>query len=243
MSLPLYQTLEELRNQVLIRCGYSTAGNQSAAVTPLVDSLIAGAERELYHEMTWLQAQARASIALTAGSGVVDWPDDCEPGEIANMWVVRTATGEISELVPGVMVNERNSADNGESGRPLLYEYMDRQIYLKPAPSTDYGSLVVTYNLAPRLVQATDRCVVDPELLIQRAVFKFKEYNGLPVGQVEMANHERYLARLRASNSDNAGFVMGGSKSWRTDVQRRNRIAKNNRIGAGAEYTTGWNPW
>lgn len=243
MALPLNPTLSELRNQVLLRCGYSVTGNQSAAVAPLVNSYLAGSEREIFPEMEWLRANKRTTIALVADEHTVDWPDDAEPGEIYDVWTVRADTGELSVVMPGLYLNERDSGDNGESGRPILYEYSNQAIELEPAPSSDYTSLVVTYGLEPRLVQDDDRCLVDPELLIQRAVFKFKEYLGLPVGQVEMANHERYMARLRASNSSKSGFVMGGRKSWRTDVQKRNRVAKDANIGNGASYTAGWNPW
>lgn len=243
MSLPLTMTLTQIREDVLRRCGYSTEGNQAAAVTPMLNSMIAGAERELFPEMTWLNSQARTTITIEEDEDTIDWPDDCEPGEIKSIWVVRSDTGELSELHPGVMINERNSSDLGESGRPLLYEYMDKQIYLKPPPSEDYTSLVVTYLRAPSLIQEGDRCVVDPELLIQRATFKFKEFNDMPIGPTELANHERYMARLRAMNSNKSGFVMGGHKSWRTDVQRRNRIAKDSRSGPGSPYTADWSPF
>ncbi len=243
MALPLTMTLGQLRDSVLRRCGYSTDGNQSAGVTPMVDEMIAGSERELFHECGWLNAQTRTTITLAEDDAVVDWPDDAEPGNIVDVWVGRADTGELSQLMPGVMLQERDSADNGESGRPLLYEYMDKQIYLKPRTSADYTTLTITYNLAPALVQDTDRCLVDAELLIQRAVMKFKEYLGLPIGQVEMANHERYLARLRASNSDKSGFVLGGHKSWRTDIQTRNRIARDGGVGSNAPYDTSWSPW
>lgn len=243
MSLPLTKTLAELRSEVLLRCGYSIEGNQSAAVAPLVSSLVAGSERELFMECTWLQAQRRTLITLTADSNVVDWPDDAEPGEIDSVVVIRADTGELSEVQPGTLLNERNSGANGESGRPVVYEYMDKTIYLQPAPSSDYAQLEITYKLAPRLVQEADRCLVDSELLIQRATMKFKEYLGLPLGAIEMANHERYLARLRASNSQKNGYTMAGNKSWRTDVQKRNRVTKNDRYGSGSAYTEGWNPW
>ncbi len=245
MALPLTMTLAQLREQTLLRCGYAVTGNQASGVAPMVNSMIAGSERELFSEFDWLNAQKRTSVTLAEDDEVVDWPDDCEPGEIRSIWVVRAETGEMSDVMPGVLLTERNSSDHTDSasGRPLLYEYMEQQIYLKPRASADYTSLVITYKLAPALVQEDDRCVVDSELLIQRSVMKFKEYLGLPIGQIEVANHERYLARLRASNSQKDGFTMGGHKSWRTEVQKRNRIAKDKRIGDGVEYTEGWNPF
>lgn len=243
MALPPTATLVELRDQVLLRCGYSNDGNQAAAVTPMVNALIAGAERELFPECQWIRAMARITVDLADGDHVIDWPDDCEPGEIKNVWVSRSDTDAISELLPGVMINERDSADRGDTGRPVLYEYMERQIYLKPASSADYDALVITYTRNPSLVQESDTCLVDPELLIQRSVMKFKEYLGLPIGQLEAANHERYLARLRANNSNRSGLMIGGHKSWRTGVQRRNRVAQDGRSGSGASYTSEWNPW
>ncbi len=242
MALPLTMTLGQLRDEVLKRCGYSTDGNQSAAVTPMVDSMIAGSEREIFSEFQWLNAMKRLSIPIEEDEAVVDWPDESEPGEITDMWVVKASNGELSQVMPGILLNERDTADNGESGQPLLYEFMDQAITLKPAPSADFTEIVVTYKLRPSLVEEEDYCLVDAELLIQHAVMKFKEYLGMPIGQLEAANHERYMARLRSANAQRNGWVIGGHKSWRTDVQKRNRIAKNGR-GSSWAVSTDFNPW
>lgn len=243
MSLPLYPTLLELRNQVLLRCGYSNDGNQAAGIAPMVDALIAGAERELFPEMQWLKSVTRATITMTTGNSSVDWPDDAEPGEIQSVWVHRADNGALSEVFPGVHLNERDTSENGEDGKPLLYEELDETIYLNPTPSADYDYLYIQYLKAPKLVQESDRCLVDPELLIQRSTMKLKEFLGLPIGQVDMANHERYMTRLRASNSSKSGYVVGGHKSWRTSVQKANRISANTRIGSSASYSNEWSPW
>jgi hypothetical protein len=243
MSLPMTKTLGQLREQVLLRCGYATTGNQSAAVAPLVNSFLIGSERELFDEVEWLNAQRRTTVTLTADVNTVDWPDDSEPGEIQGVWVVRADNGRISEVMPGLYLNERDDAENGESGRPILYEFMDQAITLEPAPSSDYTSLAITYRLAPSMVQENDTCLVDPEILIQRATFKFREYLGLPIGNVELGNHERYLARLRSSNAQKGGLVLGGHKSWRTDTHKRNRVARDSSIGSGSAYTSEWSPF
>ena len=243
MSLPLNPTLLELRNQVLLRCGYSNDGNQAAGIAPMVDVLIAGAERELFPEMQWLKAVTRATITLVTGNNSVDWPDDAEPGEIQIVWVHRADTGALSEVFPGIRLNERDTSDNGENGKPLLYEELDETIYLNPKPSADYDYLYIQYLKAPKLIQENDRCLVDPELLIQRATMKLKEFLGLSVGPVDMGNHERYMTRLRASNSSKSGYVLGGHKSWRTSVQRTNRIASSSRTGSYASYSNEWSPW
>lgn len=243
MSLPIYPTLVELRNQVLLRCGYSNDGNQSAGIAPMVDSIISGSEHELLPELQWIKAVKQTSITLTAGVQAFDWPDDAEPGKIQMVWVKREDSGELSEVMPGIHLNERDSSERGEDGRPLLYEDVDETLYLYPAPSADYTTLYIQYLVASNLTQENNRCIVDPELLIQRATMKLKEYLGLPIGQMEMANHERYLARMKSSNSSKDGFVLGGHKSWRTQVQKNNRVARDRQLGHYYEYTNDWNPW
>jgi hypothetical protein len=243
MSLPMTKTLEELQLEVLLRCGYSTEGNQSASVAPLVNSLIIGSERELFPECQWINAESRVSVSLSTDNSSIDWPDDAEPGDVKQMWVQHASTLVLYEMLPGVHLNERSSSTVGESGKPLLYEVIDGGITIFPPPSDDYSTIYMSIRLAPSMAQAEDRCVVDPEVLIQRATMKFKEYLGQSIGQMEMANHERYLARLRASNASKGGFVIGGHKSWRTQVQKNNRVNRSDNLSANSAYSNEWNPW
>lgn len=209
----------------------------------MVDALIAGAERELFPEMQWIKAVTRTSIGLAVGSNAVDWPDDAEPGEIQVVWVHRKDNGALSEVFPGIHLNERDTSETGDAGKPLLYEELDETIYLHPTPSANYDYLYIQYLKRPKLSQENDRCLVDPELLIQRSTMKVKEFLGLPIGQVDMGSHERYLTRLRSSNSSKSGYAIGAHKSWRTSVQKVNRISANNRIGSAAAYSNEWSPW
>lgn len=227
MTLPLNPTFQQVVEEVLIRCGYSTEGNQAVGVLPVAQSYVAGAEKELFPECEWLKAARRTTVELTEDVATVDWPDDCAPGEILQVVVLKTdEDGTVSRypVSPGARLQERDAAAS-ESGQPMVYEYMNEEILLYPAPSEDWVSMEIDYRVGPALYQPTDRSAVDGELLVQRAVFKLKEYLDLPIGQVEMANHERYLARLRASNSQRSGIQLGGHKSWQVYPQLKNRVA------------------
>lgn len=232
MTLPLNPTLGQLRNEVLLRCGYSTTGNQAAGVIPVTDSYIAGSEKELFYECEWLKAAKRTSAELTVDVNVVDWPDDVAPGEILAIVVLKTnEDGTISRFPvgPGARLQERDSAVTDlepNNGQPAVYELIDEVIYIYPRPSALYTSLEIDYRIQPSLIQEGDRTLVDGELLVQRAVFKLKEYLALPVGQKEVADHERYLARLRAANSSRDGIVLGGHRSWKSYPQLKNRVSQ-----------------
>ncbi len=246
MVLPLNPTLGQLRNEVLLRCGYSTTGNQAAGVVPVTDSYIAGSEKELFYECEWLKAVRRTSVSLTEGSNVVDWPDDAAPGEITLVAVLKVADDGAEsrwEVLPGARLQERDagqaSTDEDRWGQPGVYELVDDVVYIYPPPSEFFTALEIDYRLAPSLIQEDDRTSVDGELLVQRAVFKLKEYLALPIGQKEVADHERYLARLRASNSQRDGIQIGGHKSHKLMPHKKNRLGTSSR-------DTGFNdfhPW
>jgi hypothetical protein len=247
MTLPLHPTLGELRNEVLLRCGYSTTGNQAAGVIPVTDSYIAGSEKELFYECEWLKSVRRTSVDLVADNNVVDWPDESAPGEITLVVVLKeNDDGTISryEVAPGARLQERDASevdDDDDSERcPAVYELVDDVIYLYPSPTVEYLTLEIDYRAQPSLLQETDRTLVDGELLVQRAVFKLKEYLALPMGQKEMMDHERYLARLRASNSQRDGIQLGGHRSYKTRMQNKNRVTE---YGAPSNGFNTFHPW
>jgi hypothetical protein len=226
MVLPLNPTFNELVNEVLIRCGYSTEGNQAVGVLPVCQSYVAAAEKELFPECEWLKAARRTTIELVEDVSDVDWPDDCAPGEILMVTALKTNDDDTISRFPmgaGARLQERDLAAS-EAGQPLVYEYIDEIIRIYPAPSEDWTSIEVDYRVGPSLYTEDDRTVVDGELLVQRATFKMKEYLDLPIGQVEMANHERYLARLRAASSQRSGIQLGGHKSYQVYPHLKNRV-------------------
>lgn len=226
MTLPLHPTLQELRNEVLLRCGYSITGNQAAGVIPVCDSYVAGSEKELFPECEWLKAGKRTTVDIAEDDSTADWPDDAAPGEITAISVVYVNDDDEEALCPmqsGARLQERDLA-GVESGQPIVYEYVNEIIYFYPPAGEDYVRLEIDYRLAPTLVQPTDRTVVDGELLVQRATFKMKEYLGLPIGQKEVADHERFLARLRAANSNRSGIQIGGHKSHKVRPHLKNRV-------------------
>lgn len=241
MALPLNPTFGQIRNEVLLRCGYSTEGNQAAGVIPVCDSYIAGAEKQLFLESEWLKAEKRLEIELTEDVNVVDWPDETEPGEIISITVIKVDDEGVSHrypMEPGARLQERDVST--ESGMPAVYEYKDEVIYIYPPPSADYTILEVDYRAAPSLVNENDRTIVDGELLTQLAVFQMKEYLGLPIGPVELRNHERYLARVRAKNSQRSGIQLGGHRARATYPRKKNRVSDNINSNNGFDN---YNPW
>jgi len=241
MALPLNPTFGQIRNEVLLRCGYSTEGNQAAGVIPVCDSYIAGAEKQLFLESEWLKGEMRITVELTEDINVVDWPDEAALGEIVSVAVVKENDDGTESRFPmdsGARLQERDVAT--ESGQPKVYEYKDENIYVYPPPTEDYVSLEIDYRLRPSLVNSNDRTVVDGELLTQLATFQMKEYLGLPIGPVELRNHDRYMARVRAQNSQRSGIQLGGHRARSTYPRLKNRIVDGTRPNSGFDN---YNPW
>lgn len=247
MALALTPTLQETRQDVLVRTGYATSGNKAAAVQGVVDSFIRAAQRELYVRMNWTMNQKRISIPLVTGQQEYDWPDDLEPGDIRTITVVHS-NGHEYDVQMGLRTHERDSARTDgvvQNTRPILATYVDRIIELWPAPSDDYVSLTVDYQLGmTALTDEQDRLVVDGEACTQLATMKFKRHLGLDVQNADVATFERYLNDLSARQSTGEGFQIGGHQSMRNAVQKVNRVATQARfVGNNTPYDTGWNPW
>lgn len=246
MSLNAPTRFGDAVNSVFIRCSVSTTGNQFSSFLPLVREFVRSAHTQLYPEGEWTSALVSTEIALTQGVVSYDWPDDCLPGRINFMSVLDTSNRAVL-LDFGLKVNERSTANRATpvQGCPLVATYMDGMIELTPAPDALWVTLRIEYTKSvTSLVDDEDELIVDGELVIQAAAMKFKDHLGLTVTPKDIAEHERYLSRLKAMQSNGEGFQLGGHQSIRNHVQKRNRIgAWRNNVGNSAPISDDWAPF
>lgn len=239
MSLAAPITLAEARQAVLVRVGMGIQGNQSANAYPAVDEYLRSAVRQLYVDAEWTVLQMEATIALTTDQSEVDWPDDSEPGSIVTIVAVNTSGTEVP-VEPGFRANERRMATT--SGRPVVYYFHDGSIFLKPAASADWTSLIVNYKATSGNIEEDDDIIpVDAEAAIQHATLAFKRAWKLPVEPADEIRLQRYIEQIRANQSSGEGYVAGGRK--RAVVERPNRVGRSRYYGNGAPYNTDWNPF
>lgn len=234
-------------HSVFVRCSISTSGNHHARFLEIVREFVRTAHTQLFPEAEWTPALARVEIPLTAGLQTYDWPDDCLPGRI-NFASVRDTEGNEIQLDFGMRPNERSAAQSGgtvRSDTPLLLTFVNGDLELTPAPASKWDTLIIDYvRSANSLADDADPMIVDGELVVQSATMKFKRHLGLPVGREDVAEHERYLDRVKGMQSTGGGFQIGGHQSSRNAVHKRNRIGDStNSTGSSAPYDTDWSPY
>lgn len=242
-------TFGEAVAAVFTRCSVSPVGSQAAMYLGLVQEFVRSAHTQLYPEAEWTPAIKRADIDLADGVKVYDWPDDMLPGQLNSASVVNSDGREVEVEISMIRPNERSAALTTDgvarTGLPVLLTFVNGGWELNPAPNADWVTLRVDYLLSVGpLRDDAELLIVDGELVVQSATMKFKRHLGILVDKVDVAEHERYLARVKGMQSNGTGLQLGGHQSYRTHVQKRNRIAYDRNVnGSQAPYSTEWNPY
>ncbi len=178
MTLPLGLTLEEVRRKVLLRCGMTNQAQHNANSQAVVDEFIRAAHREYYFKADWQAGRKRLSIAVTQGVATYDWPDETEPGQIHDVYVVNDDDAPFG-IDPAPDRWERWWRD--KDGRPRFYELVDGGITLYPTPDENYPELIIGYmEREPDLVADSERMLVDSEVVVQLATGFMMEHWQLP---------------------------------------------------------------
>lgn len=232
---------------VFIRCSMSTSGNQHARYIDLVREFVRSAHTQLYPEAEWTPALKRVEIVLSEGVQTYDWPDDIQPGRI-NFAAIRDADGSEIQLDFGLRPNERDASRTDGAVRsetPRLLTFVNEDLELWPAPNAVWTTLVIDgVRSVNSLVDDDTPLIVDGELVVQSATMKFKRHLQLSVTREDVAEHERYLSRVKGMQSTGEGFQLGGHQSTRNWVQKRNRVGDaGSRTGTGATFSEDWNPF
>lgn len=235
MAAPLPPTLAELRSSVMARAGMSASGSVNARLFTLVDEFINKAQAWLYLEGAWVRVLRSTTFASVDGVADYDLPESAEVGSIQWLALLNTE-GEPTPILytddPG---NRR--LDLMAPGLPLAWRYIDEMIRVSPAPlAATYPTFVCDYYLPNRrLVQATDRTVIDGEAIVQAATIDLKEHLGTfadtGAARKDLA---AYLARLREFSAIPESISPVSRGTWPVDSY--------NPPGIGIQLPT-WRPW
>jgi hypothetical protein len=246
MALALQPTLVELRQAVLSRCGLATEGNIPRAIQGVIDERIRSAQLQLYELFPWLVTYVQRDIELQSQVSDYDVPDDTEPGKITFVAVRRKQDGWIFVLDRGIRPDEMNYVNQQtipiKGAMPLRFDFIDTIIRVAPIPDVDYYDyLQLAYYQTPgRLLEDSERCVVDGEALKMLSEILVKQhFGGQDTTKLE-AQLAQYVDRVKMKQSNGEGFQMGGHQSLVGRTQRRNRFAWSAIRG---NTWRDWRPW
>lgn len=234
MPEPLSPTLVELRNSVLIRGGYSVVGNQASGMYPLVDEFLRKAQQELHKEAPWIREYKRTTQSLITDQSDYDFPDDALMSSMGRIAIMNSDGNEFNVYAAnGAIVNNATKT----SGTPTFVSYINQMIRLRPAPTSEWLTLVYEYYAGPApLVAETDRPTVDGECMIQRATYLLKRHTGLGGDwTADREEHLRYLKRTEQEQGIVRSISMRGSVPLRTSSRSW--------VGGNQPWRADWNPW
>ena len=226
------------------RCGLATEGNVPRAIQGTIDSRIRSAQKQLYELYPWLVSYVSGEITLDNGETDYDVPDDTEPGKITYIAVHRLSDGWICPLGRGIRPVELNylTAVPPAASMPLRFDFIDGVIRIEPAPDTAYYDKLKLqyYQAVSRLVEDTDRCVVDGEALFMLSEILVKNHFGGQDTALLEKDLDRYVDRMMVKQGNGGGWQMGGHQSIIGKTQPRNRFQDS---GMQANTSRYWWPW
>jgi hypothetical protein len=244
MSVALQPTLGELRHETLNRCGLATEGNVPRTIQDIIDSRIRSAQKQLYELFPWLATYVTGTITLANGVGDYDIPDDTEPGKITFVALNRISDGWVVELERGIRPAEMNYYAQAmtKGSMPLRFDFIDNVLRIAPVPDTTYYDVlkIAYFQTPPKMVEDSERAVVDGEALLMLTEILVKEHFGGQATEKLAAALDRYVDRVKMKQSNGEGFQMGGHQSLVGKTQKRNRFAWS---GIQANTWRDWRPW
>ena len=215
MTLALESSLVDLRNEVVTRCGLNASGKMGGRFTPILDSLINQAQREIYFRAYWARLQRKLSIPLASGVTDYDIPSVTSLGGIHRVTVQNNAAPPHEYELRYEDALETQDYLNINNTRPMYFQLINDIIRVVPMPDISvYPTMFMYCELAAvKMASETDRCAVDSESIVQNATMKMKKYLGIGGDQSEARQeYERYMLDLRSSDGMNRSYPIASRK-------------------------------
>jgi len=211
MALPLKRTLRELRTELSARLGFGTRVSSNVNLT-LLNKFLQAAQEGMYYQYDFEELRkttednAEDNIVTVVGQTLYDYPDDCEPVRIVEVFIYhrgRNAAGWIR--LHEVTDMYKWPAEELEEARPLNYQRGQR-LEIRPPPNAVYPLRIEYYQKPTRFTQDEDRATVDDVLVFQHALVSAKLHYRQPDVQVESDMLTALLARLRRGYPGRCGL-------------------------------------
>lgn len=236
MAFQVQPTLSELRDQILAALGISREGADPTTLLPSIDARIRQAQQLIYAEYPTLAGYVEREFPVS-GYEDYDVPDDMDPGRVQDMALRRRDNGEFTSVLRGAALADLPAWRSGTDHRYII---IDQIIRIVPAPDADtYDVVIMRYYQRPtKLVDDTDRVVVDGTAVAMVAELWMRQQLGMKVEPSAFEQVSRYLNRLKALQSDGSGVLLGGPRSVRGLSHVTAYTA-----GAAKYQDHRWRPW
>lgn len=195
MSLPLKQTLGEIRSQIQTRLGFGMAGNAQIVNSVLIDDFIRGAQEALYLEFDWIELKSVYERQTGVNQQYYDYPPDCNVERIKSISIYWN--GQYITLKEGIELSDRGIA---VPTIPCKYE---RRVQLEiwPIPqSTDYKLRFEYIKTLEPLVESSDRTSLPSEIVKLYALANAKAHYRQPDAWQYATQLNTLLSRIKSKH-------------------------------------------
>lgn len=195
MSLPLKQTLGEIRAAIQTRLGFGMAGQAGIVNSGLIDDFIRSAQEALYADFDWAELKSVHERQTGTDQAFYDYPPNCNIERITSVSILWG--GRYNPLHEGIELHHRG-VPNGTI--PQRYERA-AQIELWPVPqSPDYTIRFEYIRTLSPLVESSDRTTLPSELVKLHALANAKAHYRQPDAQQYANQLAVQLNKIKAGN-------------------------------------------
>lgn len=193
--MALSRTLGEIRADIQTRLGFGMSGQAGVVNSPLIDSMINSAQRQLYQQFDWLQMRGVEERLTGADQQFYDYPADCDIEQINGIWI--KWGGRFYPLTEGIAFSDRGFTVGGP---PQKYERR-AQYELWPVPSTNGYTIRIEYiRTLALLVNSSDRTSLPSEIVYLHALANAKMHYRQPDAATYSTQLDMLLERLKAKH-------------------------------------------
>ena len=208
MSLPLKDTLGEMRAELLSRIGFASQGARAGSIVKTVDSFLKRAQKYLYRKYPFYELNEVADWTMAAGQTLYDWPDDVDPRNVQKMRVLYS--GVWQPMHEGIELSHDTVVDSRYF--PTRCE-KKAQLEVWPQPDGIYTVRCDHYRRLGRFTQDDDRCTIDDDLLFSYTLAKLKRHYRHPDAQDYLDESSDLLRQYRIAAHGDKRYIMGETSS------------------------------
>jgi len=200
VATPVGRTLEDLRTELLGRCGFSAAGGAAGVIIPNMNSFLQNAQRVLYLLHDWARLRRYVTPTLGVGQFQLDYPDDCDPDRILGISIVDTTTSPgISTpfLAKGIMPSAYSyRTDPNYRRRPARWEPF-AQIEFDACADIIYLARIFYMKALGRFTENTDRATLNDTLIFLFALADAKAHYRQPDAPTYISQRDGITLKLK----------------------------------------------
>lgn len=215
------ETLEQLVEKVRAECRLSTNTSRGIDNSAYIKQVINRCYEELYDNHDWQHLRIDRSVEMQAGQRYYDYPDDLNLEYVEKIWVQHgQARFNLAQGIDPTLYNSSDSPGDERASHPIRFDYHQEddgsdQFEVWPVPAendSDATPVLVIFRGKKNfneLVNNTDRCLIDTQLVVLSAAADILSDNKSPGAQRRADKVSARLSRLKSRYAPKRRCISG----------------------------------